>query len=73
MGSLISPIHDLGVDPFKVECIDEGFAHALVFKFLPADIEIPALRRVRIAVGKGVTLDPSVAGRRKLVACRPNP
>ena len=29
MGSLVSPIHNLGVDPFKVECIDEGFAHAL--------------------------------------------
>ena len=69
---MIGPIHDLGVDPFKVECIDEGLAHALVFKFPSAGVEIPALR-CRIVVGDGVTLHPSLAGRRKLVARRPDP
>ena len=44
-GSLIGPVHDGGVRPFEIECVDEGLAQALVLEFLPSRVEVPALRR----------------------------
>ncbi len=71
-GSLISPIHYCCVDPFEIERVNEGLAHALVPEFLLSCVEVPALRCRRGMVGDDVALDVPLVDRRKVVACRPD-
>src|SRR5262249_51218810 len=66
-------IHDGLVGPFEIECVDEGLAQALVLEDLPPRVEEPALYPDRTSEWDHVALDPPIADRREVVACRPDP
>ena len=71
MGALVGTVHDVLVDQFEVEGIDQRVAHALVLEFLAPHVHEPALRAGRRLVRNNVALDAAVLEGREVVARRP--
>src|SRR5215831_507132 len=72
MRAIVRTVHDILVGPFKIESINQRFAHAPVFELVAPRVDEPALCAGRRIVRQHGALDATVLKSREIITCGPS-